>query len=340
MKKGVIIAIVVSIIVVGLALGLGLGLGLKKSKSSDTPSPSPGLSLDSTTKIKKGRSTEGALTGPRRGKAVTLPDGTELLTPSLVKGSLLSVVVPLDKQETVGEFDPESGDPGEDPANQEKQGVVVFGERRPDLAGDDAELFSFELSDSAVTTVPGTLKPINIDTGAFDVTKTPYSHALIILCGTLEMTIGEREVRVACANVTAPEDSQELTMGDVQLKQDGVWKWYDTEGETFTATRPSSPYQLSDLADFQDEGVPSLQYSYIQPPTTTTTDWSSLDSADSVTVTLSFNVGAMAWAKSSPSDDADWLTSFQIIEFNNEQRQDVWQGGNNGLTVSLDVAFE
>ncbi|MFT4604567.1 MAG: hypothetical protein ACI9W4_001300 [Rhodothermales bacterium] len=153
------------------------------------------------------------------------------VTPSNVTGEILSVVFPID------------------PAPDD--GIVVFGDGRPDIAPTSAQLFPFDFADQLSVDATIQIKPTLSD-GTIERVHPLFGYAdfaYIQLDGT------ERVVRIAMASVAG------MTRGDKLLDMGGgQFEWYDLDTSSFSATRPANPSVIEEIRDFTDPIRPNLVF--------------------------------------------------------------------------------
>ena len=127
--------------------------------------------------------------------------------------------------------------------DQDDEGIVVFGNGRPDIAPADSELYDFDFADSLAITATATLKPGFVG---------GQSSQMVLLFGYLDMHLTvngqERVVRIAMV------DTGEMQRGDKLLLDEasGTYQWYDADTEAFTDERPDSPAAIAAIRDFED----------------------------------------------------------------------------------------
>jgi len=154
-----------------------------------------------------------------------------LITPDNVTGQVLSLLFATD--------------------GQDDEGVVIFGNSRPDIAPADSVLIDFDLAEpdpilSSIQLQPGfvggqsSLMPLLF--GYFD----------------LHFTLDEvdKVVRVALAN------TDDMVRGDKLLLNTATdtFEWYDLDSGSFVTERPDNPALIEPIANFTDPIRPSLVY--------------------------------------------------------------------------------
>ncbi|MBO6575957.1 MAG: hypothetical protein JJ896_10090 [Rhodothermales bacterium] len=178
------------------------------------------------------KSTSLATPGSHAGKVAHKGSSSDYLeTPTNVTGEILSVVFPLD------------------PAPDD--GIVVFGDNRPDIALTTATLQSFDLKDPFAINQAIGIKPTLSD-GTVERVHPIFGYADF----EYEQDDGTmRTVRVAFADVDG------MVRGDKLLDMGGgQFDWYDLDTGSFSATRPANPAVIEVIRDFSDPIRPNLEY--------------------------------------------------------------------------------
>jgi hypothetical protein len=134
-------------------------------------------------------------------------------------------------------------------AESQDEGLVIFGNERPDIATSTANLYDFDFADRLAVSGSVTVRPGFVG--------GTVSH-MVILFGYLDVTfpVGstEKTVRIAMGDVEGME------RGDIMLKVGTTFQWYDTQSGTFTSTRPTIPATISAIANFVDPVRPNRHY--------------------------------------------------------------------------------
>ncbi len=186
-----------------------------------------------TTTVLTSTSLAPAMAAPKGPSATRFASGSSndiQVTPSNVTGQVLSVLFPVQ--------------PAED------EGVVVFGDGRPDIAATSAQLFPFDLADQLAVNATLELKP-GFQGGTTNSVLTLFGYSdfeYTQLDGT------ERVVRVAMASVDG------MTRGDKLLEIGSGFQWFDLDTNTFTSTRPANPASIEEIRDFTDPIRPNLVF--------------------------------------------------------------------------------
>lgn len=263
--------------------------------------------------------------------APAVSDTTEGLriTPSNVTGKVLSLLFPID--------------------GKEDEGVVVFGNYRPDIAPADSELFPFDMADQLAVSGTVQLKP---GFGGGPATS------MILLFGYLDIQFeleGQTKlVRVALASVegmqrgdvllwfdSSGSSAQSLPSGSSPepTSADGEFRWYDLDTNSFVSERPGNPVVIAAIRDFFDPIRPEMVFYPISGQTTRTLDLGAnvFENAISMNVVLDFALSQFIVLEDqhdpSAIDDAALVQSFNLsitslgIDF-------------SGLTVDAQVNFD
>jgi hypothetical protein len=130
------------------------------------------------------------------------------------------------------------------------EGIVVFGDGRPDIAPTSVQLFPFDFASQLVVNSTFELKP-GFQGGTSQNVLTLFGWSdfdYTQLDGT------ERTVRVAMASVDG------MTRGDKLLAVGSGFQWFDLDTNTFTSTRPSNPATIVEIRDFTDPIRPNLVF--------------------------------------------------------------------------------
>lgn len=222
---------------------------------------------------------------------VDSPGGLRI-TPDDVDGKILSVLFAIDQSED--------------------QGVVIFGNERPDIASTDAVLHDFDL---------GRRLPIDSNIALQPDFEGGPSSLMVLLFGYMDFTftLGGRTriVRVALADIepmqrgdvllrTPGESSAASETPDIQITPvpdvvgnddptaepvalDG-FQWFDLDAGEFTAERPANPALIEQVRDFNDPIRPALVFYpinvFLSEPVQLTAD--DLEGAESINVVIDF----------------------------------------------------
>ncbi len=248
--------------------------------------------------------------------APAVSDTTEGLriTPTNVTGKVLSLLFPID--------------------DKLDEGVVVFGNYRPDIAPADSELQDFDMAAQLAVGGMVNLKP--------DFGGGP-SSAMILLFGYLDITFDlngqTRTVRVALASVEGMQRGDVLLWFEDASGTGGAFRWYDLDSQSFVSERPDNPVVIAPIRDFFDPIRPDMVFYPISGSLTQPLDFSLgvFQNAVSMDVVLDFALSQFIILEDqhdpSAIDDATLIQSFNLsitslgVDF-------------SGLTVDAQVNFE
>ncbi|MBO6575959.1 MAG: hypothetical protein JJ896_10080 [Rhodothermales bacterium] len=205
------------------------------------------------------------------------------ITPSNVTGDALSVLFTID------------------PAPDD--GIVVFGDGRPDIAPSSAQLFPFDFAQEVPINASIQIKPTLAD---------GTSNRAVVLLGYtdfdyIQLDGTERTVRIALADVNG------MTRGDKLLAIGSGFQWFDLDTQSFTSTRPANPVVIPEIRDFSDPIRPNLVFYPLIANLTTPIPITASDflSASTIDAQLDFTMsGALTLVGHSTSD----LTSEELIQ--------------------------
>lgn len=206
------------------------------------------------------------------------------VTPNNVTGEALSVVFPID------------------PAPDD--GIVVFGDGRPDIAPATATLYPFDFAQEVPISANIQIKP-SLSDGT--------TSRVNVLLGYADFSYNQldgtpRTVRVALADVDG------MVRGDKLLDSGGgQFQWLDLDSGAFTSSRPSNPATIPDIRDFSDPIRPALVFFPLVANMTTTETIVAADfiNASAVDSEIDFNMlGAITLLGQNTSD----LSAAELIE--------------------------
>ncbi len=251
------------------------------------------------------------------------------ITPINVTGKVLSLLFPID--------------------GKEDEGVVVFGNYRPDIAPADSELLPFDMAEQLAVSGTVMLKP---GFGGGPATS------MILLFGYLdidfELNGQTKRVRVATASVEGMQrgdvllwfdnsagSSQAVPSGGTTdaTSAGGEFRWYDLDTSSFVSERPADPVVIAPIRDFFDPIRPDLVFYPISGQTTQTLDLGAgvFENAISMNVILDFALSQFIVLENQHDpaaiDDATLIQSFNLaftslgVDF-------------SGLTVDVQVSFD
>ena len=152
-------------------------------------------------------------------------------TPSNVTGKVLSLLFAIDEMED--------------------EGIVVFGDERPDIAPATSALYDFDLANPDPITSTIMLKPGYVG---------GPSSMIVLLFGymDMEMTINgsTKTVRIALADIDDMQRGDKLLLDDTT----NTYQWYDLDTASFVSTRPTNPAAIAEIRDFTDPIRPNLVF--------------------------------------------------------------------------------
>ncbi len=204
---------------------------------------------------------------------------------------------------------------------QPDEGVVVFGDGRPDIAPATATLYPFDLANSLALNGTAGLKPGFVG---------GQSIHMVLLFGYIDvlftLNAQQREVRVAMADVDG------MTRGDVLLKNltSGSFEWYDQNTTSFTTTRPTNPVVIDSIRDFTDPIRPQLVFYPLNVGlnTAVTMDATALAASSAIESTVDFGL-TQAVVIEGQHDEAAVTDALLIQNFN--LTQSAFGFGDSGL---------
>ncbi len=226
-----------------------------------------------------------------------------VVDPYNVAGEILSVVFPID------------------PAPDD--GIVVFGDGRPDIAPTTAQLLPFDLSAQLAVNEFISIKPSLAD-GTVERVHPLFGYADFFY---EQDDLTPRTVRVAMASIDG------MVRGDKLLDTGGgQFEWYDLDTNSFTATRPANPSVIEDIRDFTDPIRPNLVFYPMVVNLTSTIGVTAADylAASAVESEVDFFMGGgvtLLGQTTSNLTDADTIQSFTLTQMI------VGFGGQSGFTA-------
>ncbi|MFA6549260.1 MAG: hypothetical protein WCT39_04940 [Candidatus Margulisiibacteriota bacterium] len=250
-----------------------------------------------------------------------------VITPSKISGKIMSVVFTVN--------------------GQEDEGIVPFGNGRPDIAPAQSTLYDFDLSHTTVLQkdVVG-LKPGFVG---------GQSNQMILLFGYFDVEFLQgtttKKIRF-CYGDSTPYVRGDKLMYNPSGEVAGKYYWYDTIGGTFvseSSTRPSSPEVNTNVKNFTDPIRPNAHYYNVGVMLRNNRDYDgtiksyisllkSLVEDRSLSFTVDFDLGNAVVFNSVTSEAAfNALTDVQLLQkFDMKQNTARWQ--DTGLYSS--VSFE
>lgn len=226
------------------------------------------------------------------------------VTPNNVTGEALSVVFPID------------------PAPDD--GIVVFGDGRPDIAPATATLYPFDFAQEVPISANIQIKP-SLSDGT--------TSRVNVLLGYADFSYNQlngmgRTVRVALADVNG------MVRGDKLLDTGGgQFQWLDLDTGAFASSRPANPATIPDIRDFSDPIRPNLVFFPLVANMTTTETIVAADfiNASAVDSVIDFNMlGAVTLLGQNTSDltEAELIEAFTLTQVVNGL------GGQTGLEAN------
>ncbi len=241
--------------------------------------------------------------------SVTASDDGLVVTPDNVTGEVLSLLFAID--------------------NTLDDGVVIFGNNRPDVAPASSDLEDYDLANPCAINSTINNRP-DIPGGT--------SSTLLLLFGYMDMHFtldgDSKIVRVALASVSG------MTRGDKLLfdTASNSYLWYDLDASAFSATRPSNPAVIEEIRDFFDPIRPNMVFYPVQGDLVTPEPMVKADlvAASSIDVVLDFLMtGAIlleSQTDASAVSDATLVTSLTLSQVGSST-------GESGIGVDSDVAL-
>ncbi|NNE68975.1 MAG: hypothetical protein HKN29_01285 [Rhodothermales bacterium] len=229
------------------------------------------------------------------------------VTPNNVTGEALSVLFPID------------------PAPDD--GIVVFGDGRPDIAPTTATLFPFDFAQEVPIAANIQIKPTLQD---------GTTSRVNVLLGYADFSYNQlngvgRTVRVALADVDG------MVRGDKLLDMGGAqFQWFDLDTGAYTATRPANPATIPDIRDFSDPVRPNLEFFPLVANMTSTETIVAAEfiNASAIDSEIDFNMlGAITLLGHNTSDlsEEDLIQAFTLTQIVNGL------GGATGLEAEASI---
>ena len=218
-------------------------------------------------------------------------------------------------------------------ASEVDEGLVVFGDGRPDIAPSTATLYPFDFANQLVINSTVSLKPGYVGGNV---------EHMVSLFGYLDIHVSiegnDRVLRLAFADYNVGSNS--YVRGDVLL-QDTIsdeFEFYDLDNLVLVAARPANPYVIEEIRDFTDPIRPNLVFYplniFLNP--NISLNASSLQTASSVDVVVDFLVSNFVLlqnqATSTNISDSAIINSFELS-------QNVIGFGNSGLSATATVTI-
>ncbi len=230
-------------------------------------------------------------------------DGANVfLTPTNVSGEAVSLLFAI------------SGVPDE--------GIVIFGEARPDIAPANATTFPFDFATQLAI----------VSTPSFDTSRPggQSEHmAVIFAYMDFDITVDSQDHVVRVALVS----NNGMQQGDKLIQVGSGFQWYDLDTNTLTATRPSNPARITFLETWVDPVRPIMVFypfnAFMTNPALTLLT-SVLTASSGLDIILNYNVQDMVVLEGVASTAG--LVAADVIQLLNVKQ--VVQGlGDSGLEV-------
>ena len=236
-------------------------------------------------------------------------DGSNVfLTPSNVAGEAMSLLFAI------------AGVPDE--------GIVIFGDNRPDIAPANSPTYPFNF---------GTQQAI-VSSPSFDPSRPGgLSEHMAVIFSHLDFTfsVNSQSYTVRIALVS----NNGMQRGDKLMLVGSSYEWYDLDQNAFTSTRPSNPARITEIENFVDSVRPNMVFYPFnafmtnQPLSMLTAD---LAGASGLDIVLNFNVQDMLVLEgvtSTNSLGADGMIQLLTV------RQVTEGFGNSGLQVNASATI-
>jgi hypothetical protein len=215
-------------------------------------------------------------------------------------------------------------------ASEQDEGLVFFGDGRPDIAPGNATFYPFDFANQLAVLSNINLKP-NYVGGLVQhaVSMFGYIDIYMIIDGS------NRVIRLALGEYSVGTDT--YIRGDVLLQDmaTGEFRFYDLTNSVFTAARPANPYVIEEIRDFTDPIRPNMVYYplniFLNP--SISFDATELQTATSVYVRIDFFVENFVvlqdMSTTTGISDSALINSFDIS-------QNIVGFGNSGLEATVD----
>ena len=212
-------------------------------------------------------------------------------------------------------------------ASQVDEGLVVFGDMRPDIAPSNSTLYPFDFADQLAIT-----SEINVKTGYVGGNIQHMVSTFGFINIYVEIDDVDRALRLALSDYNIGSDT--YLRGDVLLQDTvtEIFRFYDLTNSLFTEARPGNPYVIEEIRDFVDPIRPNMVFYplnvfldsnlYFDPVLIIT--------SDSIDIVVDFYVDNFVILQDQTStvgiSDSAIINSFDIT-------QNVVGFGNSGLTA-------
>ncbi len=215
-------------------------------------------------------------------------------------------------------------------ASEEDEGLVIFGDGRPDIAPGNATFYPFDFANLLAVNSTVTLKPGYIG-GLVQHMVTMFGYIDIYV----DIDNHDRILRLALGEYSV--GSNTYIRGDVLLQDTvtNIFMFYDLDNYLFTNARPTNPYVIEEIRDFFDPIRPNMVYYplnvFLDPDIYL--DAAELQTASSIYVEVDFSVEDFVILQNQSStsgiSDSAIINSFNIT-------QNILGLGNSGLTATVD----
>lgn len=267
-----------------------------------------------------------------RAQGVVLPGisvGSDwAITPTKISGKVMSVVLPIN--------------------GLEDEGIVPFGNGRPDIAPAQSTLYDFDLSQ--VTTLAA--QTIGLKQGFVGGT----CNQIIMLFGYFDVEFDQgttaKKIRFVYGD-TDPYVRGDKLMYNPSGETTGRYYWYNTSTESFvteTASRPAYPALNNYVATFSDEIRPNMHYYMLGAILEGNTDYDgsvrnyitlsrSIVEDNDLSFTVDFDVAnAAVFRNVASSTEYEALTDAQLIQkFDMKQNTRRWDDSELTCHISFEV---
>ena len=244
-----------------------------------------------------------SLAAGKSDQAATKSNGADIfVTPTNVSGEAVSLLFAI------------SGVPDE--------GIVIFGDSRPDIAPVNATTYPFDFAAQLAI----------VSTPSFDTSRPggQSEHMAVIFAHLdFEFTVDSQQHVARIALVS----NNGMQRGDKLIQVGTGFQWYDLDTSAFTATRPANPARITFLETWVDPIRPNMVFYpfnafMTNPPLTLLT--AVLSTSSGLDVVLNYNVQDMLVLEGVASPAG--LTASDVVQLLNV-KQVVEGFGDSGLAV-------
>lgn len=262
--------------------------------------------------------TSTSLTGGEPSAAQISPNEEEVpglqLTPDNVTGEVLSLLFTTD--------------------GQAEEGLVIFGNGRPDIAPADSDLIEFDFAEPQPIFSTVQLKPGFVG---------GQSSHLAMLFGYMDLHFeldgDDKVVRLALAEVNGMQRGDKLLLEPAT----GDFQWYDLDAETFTTTRPDNPALVETINTFTDPIRPDLVFYPVNAVVLEPIQLDPVELADSnlMTVTIDFvmlqAITLVGELDQSTVTDEELIISFDLTQNATDPDPNTLGFGESGFFVDAEM---